>query len=275
MHPRLPLLLLASLSACAVDLNLPARPDESAPEITSFSPTQGVASTRVTVVGHHFLPDARVRFGDRAEVPATVAPDGASLVAEVPEDARTGRITVSVGARTATSETEFTYLGIDHLPAGRMLGTVDMRAWVERVVPLAGDRFGMLLGAPYETFLSPDRLGWLELGGARIVWADADAAGERLVLLDESTEPGTTCTSSAAHLWVVDEPYAPTEQKRRTCLPLNPGSDVRPTRVVVEPGGTHALVYGGATAYLVRLDDPTGLAVSTFDVESYSRQSAS
>jgi uncharacterized protein (TIGR03437 family) len=81
----------------------------SAPTITSFSPTSGKVGDAVTVTGTNFsttAADNTVKFnGTTAVVTSSTA---TQIVTSVPADATTGKITVAVSGSTATSSDSFT-----------------------------------------------------------------------------------------------------------------------------------------------------------------------
>ncbi len=77
----------------------------AAPVITSVSPTEGPAGTRVTISGADLSGTTSVRF-NTAEASFTLF--GNSLFATVPADATTGPITVTTPSGSATSSTVFT-----------------------------------------------------------------------------------------------------------------------------------------------------------------------
>lgn len=81
------------------------------PEITSFSPTSGLAGTTVTIIGSHFsttILDNSVTFNG---ISATVtAATENVLTVIVPENATTGAVKVSVGTFQATGSSVFTVL---------------------------------------------------------------------------------------------------------------------------------------------------------------------
>jgi hypothetical protein len=80
------------------------------PEVTSFSPASGKVGATVTITGKNFADNAAgnvVKFNGKAATAVTM-PDADKLVAVVPADATTGRVTVTVGTQTGTSATDFT-----------------------------------------------------------------------------------------------------------------------------------------------------------------------
>lgn len=79
----------------------------SGPTITSFNPSSGPVGTIVTVNGTGFSGVTAVRFNGVAATQRYVA-SATRLYARVPAGATTGRITVTTGAGTGTSATNFT-----------------------------------------------------------------------------------------------------------------------------------------------------------------------
>jgi hypothetical protein len=90
------------LNSCKEDDDAPP------PTITSFTPTNGVQWSTVTITGTNFSTTASeniVKFnGTTAEVSASTA---TSITTVVPTDATTGTITVERAGQTATSPTPF------------------------------------------------------------------------------------------------------------------------------------------------------------------------
>ena len=79
------------------------------PTITSFSPTNGLAGTVVTITGTHFSTTPAnniVRFNGTAAV--VTSSTSTQIVTTVPTGATTGPISVVVESKTATSSTNFT-----------------------------------------------------------------------------------------------------------------------------------------------------------------------
>jgi hypothetical protein len=77
-------------------------------KITGFSPGSGVRGTVVTISGSNFKTTAsenEVKFNGVAAV--VTASTSVSITTTVPENATTGKITVTVGDKTATSEEDF------------------------------------------------------------------------------------------------------------------------------------------------------------------------
>jgi len=90
----------------------PTTPPPSPPIINGFSPTNGVVGTAVVVTGSFFSSTATgntVTFG--GSVPAVVnAASTTSLTVTVPAGAKTGTLSLTTGAGTAQSATEFVVL---------------------------------------------------------------------------------------------------------------------------------------------------------------------
>ncbi|MER3319382.1 MAG: BspA family leucine-rich repeat surface protein [Allomuricauda sp.] len=104
----LSLFAVAALWSCSKD-DGPSTPTVETPTITSFSPTSGPVGTIVTINGTNFstTPASNtVKFGTTT---ATVGSATATkLTATVPEGATTGKVSVTVGGKTATSSNDFT-----------------------------------------------------------------------------------------------------------------------------------------------------------------------
>ena len=81
----------------------------TAPTITTFSPSSGIVGTSVTISGTNFsstLSSNTVKFNGTTA--ALSSGNTTQLIATVPSGASTGKITVTVGANTATSASDFT-----------------------------------------------------------------------------------------------------------------------------------------------------------------------
>ena len=81
----------------------------TAPTITTFSPSSGIVGTSVTISGTNFsstLSSNTVKFNGTTA--ALSSGNTTQLIATVPSSASTGKITVTVGANTATSASDFT-----------------------------------------------------------------------------------------------------------------------------------------------------------------------
>ena len=77
------------------------------PTLTSFSPGAGTVGTSVTITGTNFKGVTAVRFNGIAALSYTVL-SATQITAVVPAGATTGRISVTTGAGTATSGSNFT-----------------------------------------------------------------------------------------------------------------------------------------------------------------------
>ena len=142
------LMALAALG-CARDLALP--PASGAPIVSSFAPPHGFAGATVTLEGRGLgaSPSAvEVRFGDGSAVhPTSLSGAGATLTAQVPDDATTGPITVSTTAGRGASEQEFHFDGAGHLRRGRVALDLDYRPALLDAIPLQGRTIVLVSGA--------------------------------------------------------------------------------------------------------------------------------
>ena len=85
-------------------------PAPAAPVVSSFSPSEGVVGTSVTITGENFSEtpsENDLRFGGVMAAAPTSA-STTSLTVLVPSGARTGSISVAVGGQTGTSSESFT-----------------------------------------------------------------------------------------------------------------------------------------------------------------------
>ena len=94
-------------------------PAPDPPVVLSFSPTEGVVGTSVTITGENFSAtpsENDLRFGGVMAAEPTSATT-TSLTILVPSGARTGSISVAVGGQTGTSSEIFTVTGTTPEPA--------------------------------------------------------------------------------------------------------------------------------------------------------------
>lgn len=98
-----------------------------APVVNSFSPESGKAGDEVTISGENFSEKAEentVKFGSIAATVKTATTTKLTVI--VPEEAATGKITVSVDGRSATSENNFTVINSPKIngfaPSSGMVG---------------------------------------------------------------------------------------------------------------------------------------------------------
>jgi isoquinoline 1-oxidoreductase beta subunit len=82
-------------------------PITSSPTITSFTPASGPVGTVVTITGTLFTGATRVTFGGTSATTFSVV-SATQIRATVPRRARTGRISITAPAGTASSATNFT-----------------------------------------------------------------------------------------------------------------------------------------------------------------------
>ena len=78
-----------------------------APTLTSVSPSSGIIGTLVTLTGTNFTGATSVKFNGTAATIMTVL-SATSITAKVPDDARSGKITVTTPGGTTSSVTDFT-----------------------------------------------------------------------------------------------------------------------------------------------------------------------
>ncbi|MBO6588040.1 MAG: BspA family leucine-rich repeat surface protein [Muricauda sp.] len=105
----LSLLAVAALWSCSKD-DGPSTPTAKAPTITSITPDQGPVGTLVTVNGTNFATTAAANTVKLGSTTATISgtPTATKLAITVPQGATSGKITVTVGGKTATSTKTFT-----------------------------------------------------------------------------------------------------------------------------------------------------------------------
>ncbi|WP_375334509.1 BspA family leucine-rich repeat surface protein [Flagellimonas sp. C4] len=103
----LSLLAVAALWSCSKD-DGPSTP--TGPTVTSFTPEQGPVGTLVTVNGTNFAATAAANTVKLGSTTATISgtPTATKLAITVPQGATSGKITVTVGGKTATSTKTFT-----------------------------------------------------------------------------------------------------------------------------------------------------------------------
>jgi uncharacterized repeat protein (TIGR03803 family) len=96
----------------AVVVNIPSgnltssKPFKLLPTITSFTPSQGLVGTVVTITGTGFVETKKVTFGG---VAASFTPNsGTQITATVPTGAKTGKIAVTTKGGSASSKATFT-----------------------------------------------------------------------------------------------------------------------------------------------------------------------
>ncbi len=107
---RRPLRLFATAATLAVMACVLLGTSGCPPEVTNFTPASGKVGAAVTITGKNFADKAAgnvVRFNGKQATTVTM-PAADKLVAAVPPDATTGKITVTVGSQTGTSATDFT-----------------------------------------------------------------------------------------------------------------------------------------------------------------------
>ena len=119
----LSLFVVAALWSCSKD-DGPSTPTVETPTITGFSPTSGPVGTIVTINGTNFGTTAASNTVKIGTTTATVtSPTATKLTITVPEGATTGKVSVTVGGKTATSSSNFTVVQpVNQVP---VIGTID------------------------------------------------------------------------------------------------------------------------------------------------------
>ncbi|RYC51264.1 IPT/TIG domain-containing protein [Flagellimonas olearia] len=105
------ILALLLYISCDKDDDPTPDPEPQEVEITSFSPTSGTVGTEVTINGKNFSSakeENNVTFGSFKAPVVEASP--IKLVVQVPTNAVTGKITITVGSSSATSATNFEVL---------------------------------------------------------------------------------------------------------------------------------------------------------------------
>ena len=119
-------------------------PAPAAPVVSSFSPTEGVVDTEVTITGVNFSAtpsENDLRFGGMMAADPTSA-STTSLVVLVPSGARTGSISVAVGGQTGTSSESFTVTGTVPAPEPPVVSSFSpLEGEVGTSVTITGDNF--------------------------------------------------------------------------------------------------------------------------------------
>ena len=75
------------------------------PSISAFTPTSGVVGTAVTITGQNLARSTSVAF--KGTIATIVSETATKIVTKVPAGAKSGRITVTTPAGTATSSGAF------------------------------------------------------------------------------------------------------------------------------------------------------------------------
>ena len=201
----------------ATDAAVTATP-VAAPVVSSFSPTEGVVDTEVTITGVNFSDmssENEVRFGGVTAADPTSA-STTSLTVLVPSGAVTGRVSVTVGGQTGTSSTDFTVTGTT--PAAPVvLSFSPSEGEVDTEVTITGEnfsdvpsentvRFGGVMAAD-PTSASTTSLTVLVPSGAVTGRISVTVRGHTGTSSTNFTVPGTTPTPAAP----VVSSFSPTE----------------------------------------------------------------
>ncbi|HYH16063.1 MAG TPA: IPT/TIG domain-containing protein, partial [Flavisolibacter sp.] len=104
--------LLALVTSCkkdrpdAPDKPIPATP--ATPAITSFTPTEGPVGAAVEIRGANFSTDpSKVSVSFNGKVAEVVSSTASAITTKVPANATSGKVSVTVNGKTATSASDF------------------------------------------------------------------------------------------------------------------------------------------------------------------------
>jgi len=128
------------LISCSKKDSLQPSPTQQPPEITSFSPTKAVAGEKVTITGNNFsanIANNTVKFGG-----ITASIENATtkqLTVVVPMGGVSGKITVIVNGKTATSSQDFKMMDSVSTPAINSFSPTEAVAGMEVII--TGDNF--------------------------------------------------------------------------------------------------------------------------------------
>ena len=186
--------------------------------ITSISPTEGAVGMDVTISGQHFgstPTDNEVTFLGAENDPsddqvATISTTNTTqIVVAVPEDAKTGKISVTVGSETTTSSQIFTVLAEDELAITSISPT---EGAVDTEVTISGQHFGSTPTDNEVTFLgaendpSDDQVATISTTNTTqiVVAVPEDAKTGKI-----SVTVGSETTTSSQIFTVTDSPSPP------------------------------------------------------------------
>lgn len=261
---RLVLAAAAFVAACQQGpLALPAPPaTQERPTVDHVAPLSGIAGSRVTVHGSGFGATAKVRFAERGETrPLSVAADGSSLEVRVPEEARTGTVSVLVDGFEAVGSETFTFAGLDRLRHLRIQHAADLRPVVSRVLALGnGQATVSVAAAPYASVATEGALG--PLPGSEVTAIAAADDADTLFLVDLDVVIGG-CTG-AGTVWEVRSPTAASPTVRKACLESGPAQS-KPAAIAVDPAGGLALVVADDRVWFIDWTKRPQPAVVAFD----------
>ena len=121
------LAISASIAGCTKDSNTGSDPNTTSdsPSVTGFSPVTGTAGTTVTITGKNFSSTISadiVKFNGSAATISSAT--SVQIIVTVPSGATTGKITVTVGTKCATSADDFTVSTTSSSTYSQSSGTV-------------------------------------------------------------------------------------------------------------------------------------------------------
>jgi len=230
-------------AACGRDFTLAPQAQVT---ISSFSPAHAYAGGNVTITGTQLgtsPSDTEVRFGTSLPTaPVSVAADGTSITAPVPDDASDGAITVTAPKGRASSAASFKFDGLGHLRLGVITASADLRPTFTSVVGEGPGAVGLVsLSAGWSGFIDTTLGGILgdnEAGTLDALAFAPDLGSGTTVTVDHGTQG---CPNALFRL--VLPLVAP------ICLTGVAGGPA--VHLAVDPAGTHAAVAGQEILWLV------------------------
>ena len=138
-------------TACVDEVQDPAQ-KYAAPTITGFSPAEGLPSSVVTITGTEFGAErteriGRVYFGG-VEATEYVSWSDTEIQVRVPENGKSGNITLWVWKNNVTTEAEFTCI-----PGAKVNSINPSEAYPSSEITLVGENFGYFLDLPLSDIL--------------------------------------------------------------------------------------------------------------------------
>ncbi|WP_276498447.1 IPT/TIG domain-containing protein [Pontibacter litorisediminis] len=155
------------------------------PQISSFTPEAGPVGTEVTIIGTNFTDVDSVKFNGIAAASFTVAADGQSITATVPEDAAKGKITVVNPAGKATSSEDF------EVPAPAITSLSKTEGFVGEPVVISGQYF---TGASAVTFNGVEAASYKVDSDEQITAYPPADAGEGVIAVTTASGTGDSGT---------------------------------------------------------------------------------
>ena len=210
----------------------------SAPTISGFSPSSGAIGATVTINGNHFTGVTGVRFNGSSA--SFVFVNDGRVTATVPNGATTGRITLTTGAGTVTSTSDFTVTGAS---APTISGFSPSSAVIGATVTINGSHFTGVTGVRF----NGSSASFVFVNDGRVTATVPTGATTGRITL---TTPGGTATSSSN--------FTVTGSSAPTISGFSPSSGVAGTSVTIN--GNHftavsSVRFNGASAVFVFVND--------------------